>query len=77
MSDDGDNPPLAWREREGTRAAGRVRGLAQDMARSVDSPLTLPLPAQWVPPSPAGGRGDSPAFRLHFAGEQGGANGRC
>src|SRR5258708_39796004 len=47
--------PLPLREREGTRAAGRVRGLAQDNARGT-SPLTSPLLRNGSPPLPQGER---------------------
>jgi DNA repair protein RecO (recombination protein O) len=49
--------PLPLGEREGTRAAGRVRGLLpQSMGGA--KPLTLPLLARRVPPSPARGEGN-------------------
>src|SRR3981081_4098710 len=48
--------PLPLREREGTRQAGRVRGLAQDKARRGKSPLPAPLLRNGPLPLPRGER---------------------
>src|SRR5437899_2610682 len=48
--------PLPSREREGTREAGRVRGLAQDKAPCGTNPLTFPLLCNGPLPLPQGER---------------------
>src|SRR5260221_10458804 len=47
--------PLPLREREGTREAGKVRGLLPE-ARCGGSPLTFPLLRNGSPPLPQGER---------------------